>query len=122
MKRGSCLCGAVTYASEGPWRQSMACHCTQCRKTTGHYLSATQVPTASLTIAGDTLAWFQSSPGARRGFCARCGSSLFWQQGSREMTSIMTGTLDGPTGLTTSTHIHLEDKRDYYEIPESELE
>tara|TARA_R100000322_G_scaffold70951_1_gene44617 strand:- start:18337 stop:18639 length:303 start_codon:yes stop_codon:yes gene_type:complete len=100
----------------------MACHCTQCRKTTGHYLSATQVPTANLTIAGDTLAWFQSSPEARRGFCVKCGSSLFWQQGGREMTSVMTGTLDGATGLTTSTHIHLEDKGDYYAIPESEIE
>ncbi len=40
---GSCLCGAVTYEVRGDLRPSVACHCSQCRKTSGHYWSATQV-------------------------------------------------------------------------------
>lgn len=120
MKRGSCLCGAITYASKGPWRPCIACHCGQCRKTSGHFWSATQVPTDTLEISGDTLTWFQSSPSARRGFCSVCGSSLFWQREGEGTTSIGCGTLDGPTGLLTDKHIYLENKGDYYAIPESE--
>lgn len=117
MKTGSCLCGAVTYTVDGPLRPSVACHCTQCRKTTGHYWSATQVPTDKLTITNEEgLTWFRSSDTAQRAFCNKCGSSLFWTLDGEDTTSIGTGTLDGETGLRTSQHIFVEDKGDYYEI------
>ncbi|MCO6383498.1 GFA family protein [Oceanicola sp. 502str15] len=113
---GGCLCGAVTYASEGPWRPVIACHCSQCRKASGHYVSATSVPREGLEITGE-VRWFQSSEEARRGFCPNCGSQLFWD-GAGANTSIMAGTLEGPTGLATKGHIFCADKGDYYEIPE----
>ncbi|WP_442475962.1 GFA family protein [Roseovarius litorisediminis] len=40
--RGSCQCGAVRYEVAGPLRQVVGCHCSQCRKTSGHYVAATQ--------------------------------------------------------------------------------
>ncbi len=117
MQTGSCLCGSVTYALEGPLRPSVGCHCRQCRKTSGHYWSATQVPTDRLHITNDAgLTWFRSSDTAQRAFCNRCGSSMFWTMDSEDTTSIATGTLDGDTGLTTSKHIFVEDKGDYYDI------
>ena len=48
--KGSCECGDVTYTVTGPLRPTIACHCTQCRKTSGHYWAATQVPNTHLTI------------------------------------------------------------------------
>ena len=46
----------------------------------GNYWSATQVPRENLTITRDEgLKWYRSSDWARRGFCANCGSSLFWE-------------------------------------------
>lgn len=114
---GSCLCGAVRYEVKGPLRDSVACHCSQCRKTSGHYWSATQANTADLHFTEDRgLAWFQSSEQARRGFCRMCGSSLFWQPAGANTTSIGSGTLDLPTGLRTIGHIHVTNKSDYYEI------
>lgn len=116
--KGSCLCQGVTFELTGELRDSVACHCVQCRKTSGHYVSATQVGADQLRITGDdTLAWFQSSPEARRGFCRRCGSSLFWQHdGDNGATSIMSGTLDGATGMRTAKHIFTAFKGDYYDI------
>jgi len=115
--KGSCQCGAVTYEIIGPLRPSFACHCTQCRKTSGHYWSATQVPNARLRIlCDDGLKWFRSSDVARRGFCTGCGASLFWQHDDENATSIGTGTLDGTTGIKTAKHIYVADKGDYYEI------
>jgi hypothetical protein len=117
MKSGSCLCGGVTYELTEPLRNSIACHCTQCRKTSGHYWSATQVPNDRFRITNDaTLSWYQSSPTARRGFCNTCGSSLFWQRLGADATSIGSGTLDKATGLTTDRHVFTEDKGDYYVI------
>lgn len=117
MKTGSCLCGGVTYELGGPLRNSVACHCSQCRKTSGHYWSATQVPNDQFHITRDaTLAWYQSSATARRGFCNTCGASLFWQLNGEGATSIASGTLDGPTGITTDRHIFVEDKGDYYQV------
>ena len=119
MKTGSCLCGAVTYELHGALRPSMACHCTQCRKTSGHYWSATQVNTENFILTKeDGLKWYRSSDTARRGFCSECGSSMFWQWDGEGKTSIATGTLDGPTGLKTEQHIFVADKGDYYDIEE----
>lgn len=121
MKTGSCLCGGVTFSLRGPLRPSVACHCTQCRKTSGHYWSATQVGADQFTLTADaTLTWFASSDDAKRGFCDTCGSSLFWMhKGDDGAVSIASGTLDGPTGLSTQQHIYVADKGDYYDIADS---
>ena len=118
MHTGSCLCGGVTFELTGPLRDSVACHCIQCRKTSGHYVSATQVGAADLHITkDDTLAWYQSSPDAQRGFCNLCGSSLFWRSAADNgATSVMSGTLDGDTGMSTAEHIFTAYKGDYYHI------
>lgn len=119
---GSCYCGAVEYELSGKLRDSLACHCIQCRKTSGHYYSATQVSLENFRlIKEDGLTWFQSSDSAKRGFCNRCGSSLFWVPTDGDVISVGSGTLDSPTGITTSGHIYSEDKGDYYDIPASEV-
>jgi hypothetical protein len=58
-----------------------------------------------------------SDAGARRGFCGRCGSSLFWDAPDRSTISISAGTLDGASGLRTIGHIYVSQAGDYYEVP-----
>lgn len=118
---GGCLCGAVRYQLKPPLRPAVACHCGQCRRTSGNYVNATCVPRQhfELTIS-DGLKWYRSSERARRGFCGECGSSLFWSADALDTISIMTGTIDGKTGLRTVAHICVADKGDYYEINASE--
>jgi hypothetical protein len=114
---GGCLCGAVRYEVRGPLRPIVACHCTQCRRMTGHHYASTAARDADLIMtASGALMWFQSSPQARRGFCGECGSALFWKGVDRDYTSIAAGSIDGPTGLTLVQHIYTADKGDYYEI------
>lgn len=117
MHKGSCLCGGVTYEIVGTLRPVAACHCSQCRKTSGHFWAATQVDLDKLRlISEETLQWFRSSGTAKRGFCNHCGSSLFWEKDGEGKISIAAGSLDGPSGLDTSKHIFISDKGDYYEI------
>ena len=114
MTTGGCLCGAVRYRVSAPLRPVVACHCTQCRKTSGHHVAATSAPRGEVRVDGD-VTWFTSSPGVRRGFCGTCGSSLFWDGGGSHL-SILAGTIDGPTGLRMAGHIFCAFKGDYYAI------
>ena len=119
MHSGSCACGAVKYELHAPLRPSVACHCVQCRKISGHYWSATAVPRAALKLlSAHGLKWYQSSPHVRRGFCGICGSTLFWDNEERDSISIASGTLDNAEGLATSHHIFVAEKGVYYDIPE----
>ena len=116
---GGCLCGGVRYEVRGPLRGVWACHCSQCRRTSGNFVAATRCRVEHLTlVAQDALAWHRSSERAERGFCRVCGSSLFWRDTGGDGVSIMAGTLDAPTGLVTARHIFVADKSDYYDLPE----
>ncbi len=70
---GSCLCGGVRFEVHGPMQEITACHCTQCRKTTGHFLASTNVANDDLIMsASGSLRWYTSSQVAERGFCGTC--------------------------------------------------
>jgi hypothetical protein len=115
--RGSCLCGKVLFRTTGPLRGVIYCHCSQCRKQSGHYVAATQVADANISIDGsENLTWYHASPEARRGFCRACGSLLFWKDESLDRISIMAGSFERASGLRGESHIFVADKGDYYSI------
>lgn len=114
---GSCLCGAVRFRTRGPLRGVVYCHCSQCRKQTGHFVAATASKDADIDIEGaEALTWYGASDVARRGFCRGCGSVLFWKHNELDTISIMAGSFDKPTGLSAESHIFVGDKGDYYAI------
>jgi hypothetical protein len=114
---GGCECGIVRYRVNGRIRDSVVCHCGQCRRSHGHAPGYSKARTAEMTIDGeDAIVWYGSSQEARRGFCGKCGSSLFWQRIGAGEVSITAGSLRAPTGLKTARHIFAADKGDYYEI------
>lgn len=79
---GTCLCGAIGFSIMMPTKWVAHCHCTQCRRAHGAaFVTWVGVEATQCTIddPGAALTWFQSSPEAQRGFCARCGSSLFFR-------------------------------------------
>ena len=115
--KGSCLCGAVSFTTTGRLRGVVYCHCSQCRRQTGHFVAATNVPDADIEIDGaDNLSWYAASDFARRGFCRTCGSVLFWKHKDLDYISVMAGSFDTPSGLKGDYHIFVADKGDYYEI------
>jgi len=116
-RSGGCLCGAVRYRVVGPMRPVIACHCSQCRKTSGHYVAATSAPRDHVLIErAENLTRYESSPGVTREFCSICGSQLFWNDSRSDSLAIFAGTLDDTTGLRLAGHIYCADKGAYYEI------
>lgn len=116
-RTGACLCGAVRFRTTGPLRGVIYCHCSQCRRQTGHHYAATNVPDANLQVeGGEKLTWYAAADAARRGFCSICGSALFWKHNELDYTSVMAGAFDKPSGLKAESHIFVADKGDYYTI------
>jgi hypothetical protein len=65
------------------------------------------------------LRWIDSPDSAhdaRRGFCAECGSSLFWHAPGSEKVSIAAGCLDATTGIRTVGQIWVRSAGDYYDL------
>jgi hypothetical protein len=122
---GGCLCGAVRFEVRGPLRDVLLCHCIECRRWTGHVFAATAARRDDLHLLADgSLRWLQSPASesdARRGFCAECGSSLFWDAPRRGTISIAAGSLDEPTGLRLLGHVYVSQAGDYYQLPEDGL-
>jgi hypothetical protein len=125
MATGRCLCGAVRYEVRGPLRDVLICHCEECRRWHGHASAFTAARREHLVLLEDRgLRWIdspQSDANARRGFCAECGSSLFWDPPKRATVSITAGTLDGDTGLHVAGHWYVSQQADYYELPDDGL-
>ncbi len=117
LHRGSCLCGTVTFEIDGALKAPDACHCSQCRKTSGHYWASTDLKEADLRLAGaENVTWFQSSEGVKRGFCATCGANLFWKPIATNVIAVAMGAFDTPTRTHVEMHIFVADKGDYYDI------
>jgi hypothetical protein len=115
--KGSCLCGAVRIEVDGALEPPDACHCGQCRRQSGHYFASTNVRRDALRIeGGENVTWYRSSEKVRRGFCATCGSLLFWDPIGREITAVAMGAFDKPTDTHLAIHIFIADKGDYYDI------
>lgn len=117
LHHGSCLCGAVRFAARGALGQVTACHCSLCRKHSGHFDASCEVKKADLRIEGEeALRWYAATPKARRGFCGTCGASLFFDPPHLDWVGVSMGAFDGPTGTRLALHIFCADKGDYYEI------
>ena len=120
MQGGQCQCGDVTFKVRGPLRDVFNCHCLRCRRFTGHHMAATAASTRDVEIesVGSQLRWYSPAddPNVFYGFCANCGSSLFWRTGDNpEHLSICAGTLEQPTGLRTTQVWWTAQSADYHQ-------
>ena len=117
---GACLCGAIRYAARGAPARVNHCHCVQCQRQSGAAMVTWATwPRAALRMLQGEPADFESSPGVKRSFCRRCGSTLFWRRAPArdradpqpEEIDIAAGTLDDADQLAPSEHIFVKSRR-----------
>lgn len=103
---GGCQCGAIRYRVAGEPVMSALCHCSMCRR-------ANSAPAVAWAMyAEDQVeflkarpAVYESSPGCRRGFCARCGSQIsFTAEYIPGLIDIAIGSLDEPERVPPAFH------------------
>ncbi|MCB1507720.1 MAG: GFA family protein [Hyphomicrobiaceae bacterium] len=117
MVQGRCECGKVRFEAPSVRETVTVCHCSQCRRTSGHLWASTHAPFKELSFfESEGLEWYASSSFAKRGFCKFCGSSLFYRMNDEEGIGIAAGCLESPTGLRIGKHIFVSGKGDYYAI------
>ena len=115
--KASCLCGGIQFRTKGYHRNVQNCHCAQCMKTHGNYAAYTNVEERNIKfLKKRTLKWFKSSKRAKRGFCNKCGASLFFKVIGAKTISIAAGTFNRPVTLKTTMNIFVKGKSDYYKL------
>ncbi|TCP43896.1 hypothetical protein EV191_12050 [Tamaricihabitans halophyticus] len=112
MATGQCLCGAIRYRAGGTLRDAIVCHCVECRRWHGASPPMVAAARDALTISGE-VRWYPEEGTPRRGFCARCGASVFWDAVERPTLGIAAGTLDNPTGVRIIARIFTSHASDY---------
>ena len=113
----SCLCGGVKFKVKDKLRHVLNCHCSQCMKTHGNFAAYTSALEKNLQfISKKTLKWFRSSKKAKRGFCNKCGASLFFKIIGAKTISIAAGMFNRPVKLKTTMNIFVQGKSDYYKL------
>ena len=118
--KGKCLCGGVSFFTKGLHRDVSSCHCIQCMKTHGHYAAYTNIEDINLKFKSKkTLKWFNSSKKAKRGFCFRCGASIFFKLNNSKNISISAGMFNKSLKLKTSRNIFVKNRLKYYNLDNS---
>ncbi len=109
--RGGCQCGAVRYSIAAGPAKSVVCHCRMCQRASGNaFAPLLEVPSERITWAGEPTEW-ASSDIAMRGFCALCGTPLYYRSG--ETTEIMAGTLAPPFAFRPVEQTAVESRQDW---------
>jgi hypothetical protein len=112
--QGSCLCGAVKMAIKNMSPSIGACHCSMCQKWAGGPLMAVDCGTDVSIQGEENVTVFNSSEWAERGFCNKCGSSLFYRLKQDNKYFVPAGLLDGAKELKLDHQIFIDEKPDYY--------
>ena len=93
------------------------CHCQSCRRHTGAPVSAyAGFEAAKVRFTQGTLTYFSSSPGVRRGFCAKCGSPLTYENEQvPDEVHVLAGALDEPNLARPTAHVFTEDQLAWFD-------
>ena len=117
--RGQCLCSAVEFQVDVPERTYSICHCGLCRRWSGGPLMSVHCPEPNTEWLNDEgLTWYQGTPWAQRGFCSKCGSSLFWRlaQEPEGMLIVSVDALEDGGEFTLDRHIYSDARPDRYDF------
>ena len=124
--RGSCVCGAVTYRIEGPYRGFQYCHCSRCRKKTG------SSNIANIFVPVEQFAWEQGEDKVKRfelptakwwstAFCTECGSAVPWLTRNGKTMVVGAGGLDDDPGARPTFSVYYGSRAPWY-VHVSDLE
>src|SRR5687767_15326165 len=117
---GRCLCGDVEFRTQLPSKWVAHCHCTMCRRSSGAaFVTWVGLEESRCEIRDPSgrLSWYESSPQAERGFCGRCGSTLFFRSArwAGEL-HVTLSNFDGPVDRSPQAHVFWDTHVDWLRL------
>jgi hypothetical protein len=120
---GGCMCGAVRYETTGESFGVSHCHCRSCRKHNGASVVTLAGFTADqVAFSGDERKIYESSPGAGRAFCGKCGTPLTWEGDGGELGPVVEfhiSTFDNPDILVPSAHAFYPERISWFDVADN---
>ena len=113
---GKCLCGTVEFDIELPDTPTevAACHCSMCRNWLGGPMLAIDSGVLKSIKNESSITRYESSEWAERGFCNKCGTSLFYYLSPADQYHFPVGLLDDSLQLEFTHQIFIDEKPGYY--------
>lgn len=113
---GRCLCGDVTFEVTLSNKDVHICHCELCQKWAGGPGLSVHCQDDWVIKDQDKVTWYDSSEWAQRGFCARCGTHLFFRLNDGSYHGVCAAALDSQEGFSIGMHIFIDKKPPYYDF------
>jgi hypothetical protein len=114
MMNGRCVCGAVTFTAQRVETSHHVCHCGTCRRWSGGsgFFAA---PSEGVSFASEAqLGRYDSSDWAQRGFCKRCGTTLFYFLKPSAAYLMSVGVFEDQSSFRLTREIFIDRKPDGY--------
>ena len=105
---GGCACGRIRYAAAINDSDAYLCHCRMCQRATGSISIAFKNILRSDVIWDGEPDWYQSSPIARRPYCAACGASLGFEFPDSQKMDLTVAAFDDPSRFRPVHHFGTE--------------
>ena len=120
--KGNCACGKVKYKITDKPLITQACHCKNCKISTGSsFVIHTMVFDDDFSVIGEVASTelpTGSGKGYRAYFCVNCGVYIYCQynvsKGKGGRIAVRTATLENP--ITPEVHIFVKDKDPWIDI------
>lgn len=105
---GRCACGKVGFTAEIADHEAYLCHCRMCQRASGALsLAFKNLPKSAVRWRGEPD-WYQSSPIARRPYCASCGTSLGFEYPDSPNMDLAVAVFDDPSRFRPVFHFGIE--------------
>jgi hypothetical protein len=102
------MCGRIRYEARIENSDAYLCHCRMCQRASGNVsLAMKNVRKADVSWSREPD-YYESSPIARRGFCANCGTSLTFEYFDSDRMDLIVGTFDDPSRFRPTSHFGSE--------------
>lgn len=117
MAEGGCMCGAVRFRADGDTLSRCYCHCGDCRRASGAPVMAFVAYRAEYIEWSGQPEVYRSSPGVRRSFCRKCGTSLTYEDEKLPgEVYLAIGAFDEPESFAPEVHGYYSSRLRWLEI------
>ena len=114
--RGHCVCGATRITAKTVSRNVGACHCGLCRRWAGGPFMAVDCGTEVTFTGAETIAVFDSSEWAERGFCSKCGTHLFYRLKQNQQYFMPAGLFEDESDFVLDHQVFVDEQPKYYKF------